>query len=63
MTDTDMLYMASLDRQNEELAQLLREARKLMKNALFVNHKDTAAANEWYDKVRKMIGEDGESNE
>lgn len=36
--------------------ELLREAQVLIKHSLFVNHKDTAAANEWYDKARKLIG-------
>lgn len=91
MTDTDMLYMASLEKRNTDLEakvaeleakhwnecgqiahysdelrrakELLREAQVLIKHSLFVNHKDTAAANEWYDKVRKMIGEDGEQSD
>ena len=45
----------------KELKELLREAQPLIKRSLFVNHKDTAAANEWYDKVRKQIG--GSDNE
>ena len=84
MTDTDMLYMASLEKRNTDLEakvaefeakhfsecaqiahysdelrrakELLREAQVLIKHSLFVNHKDTTAANEWYDKARKLIG-------
>ena len=46
----------------KELKTLLREAQPLIKRSLFVNHKDNAAANEWYDKARKLIGEGGEQN-
>jgi hypothetical protein len=84
MTDTDMLYMASLEKRNEELEakvaeleekhfsecaqiahyddelrkakSLLRESLPVLKAAFFANYKDTNAANELYDKIRKVVG-------
>lgn len=84
MTDTDMLYMASLEKRNEELEakaaeledkhwnecgqiahysdelrkakDLLRESLPILKAAFFANYKDTNAANELYDKIKKVVG-------
>lgn len=84
MTDTDMLYMASLTKRNEELEakvaelegkhhnecgqiahyddelrqanDLLREALPILHRAFFANYKDSNAANELYDKIRKVVG-------
>ena len=84
MTDTDMLYMATLEKRNAELEahiaeledknqnecrqiahyshelgqakELLREALPVLKAAIFVNYKQTNAANELYDKIRKVVG-------
>lgn len=91
MTDTDMLYMAALEKRletaeaentelkarvveledkhwnecrqiahySDELRQaneLLREALPILHRAFFANYKDTNAANELYDKIRKAVG-------
>lgn len=77
MTDTDMLYMASLEKRNEELEaklnaeaarsaeyevraekmrDLLRESLPVLHKAFFANYKDTNAANELYDKIKKVVG-------
>ena len=84
MTDTDMLYMATLEKRNAELEakiaeledkhwnecgqiahydddlrqakELLRESLPILHRAFFANYKDTNAANELYDKIRKVVG-------
>ena len=84
MTDTDMLYMASLEKRNTDLEakvaeleakhhnecaqiahysdelrrakELLRDALPILHRAFFANYKDTNAANELYDKIRKVVG-------
>ena len=89
MTDTDMLYMASLTKRNEELEvrisvledkhwnecgqiahyddelgqakELLRDALPVLHRAFFANYKDTNAANELYDRIKKAVG--GADNE
>ncbi len=40
----------------KELKEMLRESRKLIKEAIFVNYKDSNAANKLYDKITKAIG-------
>lgn len=35
---------------------LLREALPILHRAFFANYKDTNAANELYDKIRKVVG-------
>lgn len=91
MTDTDILYMAALEKrletaeaENTELKarvaeledkhwnecrqiahyedelrqanELLREALPILHRAFFANYKDTNAANDLYDKIRKAVG-------
>lgn len=77
MTDTDMLYMASLEKRNAELEdkhhnecgqiahysdelgqakELLRESLPILHRAFFANYKDTNAANELYDRIKKVVG-------
>jgi hypothetical protein len=44
---------------SDELRQaksLLREALPILHRAFFANYKDTNAANELYDKIRKVVG-------
>ena len=41
---------------NEDMKNLLRETQPVLRRAIFVNYKDTNAANELYDKI-KMIWE------
>ena len=56
MTDTDMLYMASLVKENDQLKELLRECQPVLRRAFFANYKDTNTANELYDKIKKVVG-------
>jgi hypothetical protein len=56
MTDTDMLYMAALVKENERLKELLRECQPVLRRAFFANYKDTNTANELYDKIKKVVG-------
>lgn len=56
MTDTDMLYMGALVKENDRLKELLRECQPVLKRAFFANYKDTNTANELYDKIKKVVG-------
>lgn len=56
MSDTDMLYMGHLLKENESMKQLLRETLPVLRRAFFANYKDTNAANELYDKIKKAVG-------
>ena len=56
MSDTDMLYMGALVKENDRLKELLRECQPVLKRAFFANYKDTNAANELYDKIKKVVG-------
>ena len=56
MSDTDMLYMGALVKENNRLKELLRECQPVLKRAFFANYKDTNAANELYDKIKKVVG-------
>ena len=58
MSDTDMLYMGHLLKENETMKQLLRETLPVLRRAFFANYKDTNAANELYDKIKKVVGTD-----
>jgi len=64
MSDTYMLYMASLqkrldaaDEENRKLKELLRDIQPLITGALYVNYKQTKAADEVYDRIVKALGE------
>ena len=56
MTDTDMLHMAALEKENMELWKLLQETRPVLRAAFFVNYKDQNKANDLYDKIVKKVG-------
>lgn len=56
MSDTDMLYMGALVKENDRLKELLRECQPVLRRAFFANYKDTNTANELYDKIRKVVG-------
>lgn len=56
MSDTDMLYMGALVKENDRLKELLRECQPVLKRAFFANYKDTNTANELYDKIGKVVG-------
>lgn len=56
MTDTDMLYMGAITKENDRLKELLRECQPVLKRAFFANYKDTNTANELCDKIGKVVG-------
>lgn len=56
MSDTDMLCMGALIKENEQLRELLRECQPVLRRAFFANYKDTNAANELYDRIKKVVG-------
>ena len=56
MTDTDMLYMAAVTKENEELKQLLRKTLPVLRAAIFVNYKETRKADGLYDEIVKIVG-------
>ena len=70
MSDTDMLYMASLQKrladieaenteltaEKIELKVLLGEIRPVLKRAYFADPDDTKLANVLYDKINDLIG-------
>lgn len=65
MTDTDMLYIASLNKQldsaraeNGKLRELLCELQPILRRAFFANYNDTNAANELYDRIADIIGKE-----
>ena len=58
MSDTDMLYMGALTKENDQLKKLLRECLPILHRAFFANYKDTNAANELYDKIVKKVGKE-----
>lgn len=58
MSDTDMLYMGALVKENDRLKELLRECQPVLKRAFFANYKDTNAANELYDKITDIVGKE-----
>ena len=60
MSDTDMLYMGALIKENDRLKELLRETLPILRKAFFANYKDTNAANELYDRIKRVVG--GEEN-
>lgn len=58
MTDTDMLHMAAMEKENMELWKLLRETLPVLKRAFFANYKDQNKANELYDRITKKVGKE-----
>jgi hypothetical protein len=58
MTDTDMLYMASLEKESLEMWKLLRETLPVLRVAIFTDYKDTSKANELYDRIVKKVGKE-----
>ena len=57
MSDTDMLHMAAMEKENMELWKLLRETVPVLRRAFFANFKDQNMANELYDKITAKVGE------
>lgn len=58
MTDTDMLHMAAMEKENLELWKLLRETLPVLRAAFFANHSEANRANELYDKITKTVGKE-----
>lgn len=58
MSDTDILYMAALEKENMELWKLLREIRPNLRRAFYANYEDQDKADELIDKIDKMIGKE-----
>lgn len=58
MSDTDMLHMAAMEKENMELWKLLQETRPILRAAFFANYKDQNKANELYDKIVKKVGKE-----
>ena len=56
MSDTDMLYMGAIAKENESMKQLLRETLPVLHKAFFANYKDTNAANELFDRIKAAVG-------
>ena len=63
MSDTDMLYMGHLLKENETMKQLLRETLPVLHRAFFANYKDTNAANELFDRIKKAVGGTDDEND
>lgn len=58
MSDTDMLHMAAMEKENMELWKLLRETLPVLKRAFFAHHDDTKKANELYDRITAKVGKE-----
>lgn len=58
MGDTDMLHMAALEKESLEMWKLLRETLPVLRAAIFTDFKDTAKANELYDRIVKKVGKE-----
>lgn len=41
-----------------KLEDLLREARPVLRAAIYVNYKETNKANEIYDRINKLVGKE-----
>ena len=58
LRETDRLIKekGQLIAENYEAKKLLRESLPILRGAIFVNYKDTNAANELYDRIIKAVG-------
>ena len=56
MTDTDMLCMGAITKENEQLRELLRECQPVLRRAFFANYQDQDKCYEFRDKIRKVVG-------
>ena len=50
------VVLRETDRLIKEAKKLLRESLPILRGAIFVNYKDTNAANELYDRIIKAVG-------
>lgn len=58
LRETDRLIKekGQLIAENYEVKKLLRESLPVLHRAFFANYKDTNAANELYDRIKKFVG-------
>lgn len=56
MSDTDMLYMGALVKENDRLKELLRECQPVLRRAFFANYQDQDKCDELRDKIKKVVG-------
>ena len=56
MSDTDMLYMGAITKENEQLRELLRECQPVLRRAFFANYQDQDKCDELRDKIGKVVG-------
>lgn len=58
LRETDRLIKekGKLIAENYEAKKLLRESLPVLHRAFFANYKDTNAANELYDRIKKFVG-------
>jgi len=56
MSDTDMLYMGALVKENDRLRELLRECLPILRRAFFANYQDQDKCDELRDKIGKVAG-------
>ena len=56
MSDTDRLCMGSITKENEQLRELLRECRPVLRRAFFANYQDQDKCDELRDKIGKVVG-------
>ena len=56
MSDTDILYMGAITKENEQLRKLLRECQPVLRRAFFANYQDQDKCDELRDKIRKVVG-------
>ena len=56
MSDTDMLCMGALVKENDRLKELLRECQPVLRRAFFANYQDQDKCDELRDKIGKVVG-------
>lgn len=59
-TDRIIKEKGQLIAENYEAKKLLRESLPVLHKAFFANYKDTNAANELYDRIKKAVGGEAE---
>lgn len=62
MSDTDMLYMGAITKENEQLRELLRECQPVLQRAFFANYQDQDKCDELRDKIGKVVGGASDEN-
>ena len=62
MSDTDILCMGALIKENDRLKELLRECQPVLRRAFFANYQDQDKCDELRDKIRKVVGGASDEN-